>query len=133
TIVFIHEMGHYLAARFLEWEIDSVKFWFFGATMVTQEFNHRHLYEEIFVTISGPLQHIWIFFFVTVFGEYIFPSHTVELILKFNLVILLFNLLPIYPLDGGRFVFLCSQLLLPFQRAHVFVLYHSLVWILMVM
>ena len=55
--------------------------------------------KKIIVAISGPLTNL-IIILIFIFGKIEFASK--DLIIYSNLLIMLFNLLPIYPLDGGR-------------------------------
>ena len=57
--------------------------------------------KEIFVALAGPLTSLALIFF----SQYVkLPYITIEEAGYANLLILIFNMLPIYPLDGGRIV-----------------------------
>lgn len=128
TIVFIHELGHYFAARFFKWRIDSVVLWAFGGVMITDEHDSRPLIEELIVTIAGPLQHIVIFFFIQFFSYFdLLSPYIIEQAIFFNRIILLFNLLPIYPLDGGKICKVFFSYFLPYRRCFQLVLIFSFI------
>ena len=60
---------------------------------------NQQVFKEILVASAGPLTNLIILIFTYVFfGNSNFSS----LVIYANLLILIFNLLPIYPLDGGR-------------------------------
>ncbi|MBU8905026.1 M50 family metallopeptidase [Desertibacillus haloalkaliphilus] len=118
TIVFIHEMGHSIAAHFFKWKITKIELLPFGGVAEMDEHGNRPLYQEFIIIIAGPLQHLWLillsfaclqFDFWTVNDHEIFVAH--------NVMILLFNLLPVWPLDGGRLVLLLCSMKWPFQVA----------------
>jgi len=118
AIVFIHEMGHYAAASYYKWRIDSIVLWVFGGVMKTPEANNRKLSEDIVVTIAGPMQHIFIFLIILALdGLNIVPHSVISLAYYYNFLIFLFNLLPIYPLDGGKLLFYALANFFPFQKA----------------
>lgn len=128
TIVFIHELGHYLAARIVGWRIQKMVLWIFGGILYTDEQFNRPLREELFVTLFGPVQHLLIYGFLFL-SHYIniVPPTIIEQAFFFNTVILVFNLLPIYPLDGGKLMFYLFCYLWSFIVAYQVTLYVSFV------
>lgn len=127
-IVTVHELGHFFAAKYFNWRIDSIMLWAFGGVMKTDEYSTRPLKEELIVTICGPLQHGIIFIFsITLQHIAVVPDTIITDILYFNVIILLFNLLPIYPLDGGKICLMCLSLVLPYRQAYRTILKFSFV------
>lgn len=128
SIVLIHELGHFVAARYFKWRINSVVLWAFGGVMITDEQESRPIKEEVIVTLAGPFQHVIIFVLIQILTYFnLFTSNILDTASFFNVIILLFNLLPIYPLDGGK---LCKSLLslfVPFRSCYQYVLIFS--WI----
>ncbi|MBR3162668.1 MAG: site-2 protease family protein [Clostridia bacterium] len=57
--------------------------------------------KKIIVAACGPLMNLLIIFF-SIFSKYEYLKK--DIIIFSNLLILMFNLLPIYPLDGGRII-----------------------------
>lgn len=128
SIVFIHELGHYVMAKIFNWRIKRIMLWVFGGVMDTDEHGNRPLFEEALVIIAGPLQHVLIFFMVKLMAMgNLLPMSVVELILFYNTVILLFNLLPIWPLDGGKLLLIFLSYLLPFQNAYHLTIIFSII------
>ncbi|PLT30138.1 M50 family metallopeptidase [Peribacillus deserti] len=118
-IVLIHELGHAAAAQYYSWRIKSIKLLPFGGALETEEHGNRSLREDLIVALAGPAQHIWL----CAIGFVLFQSQLIthEAFYQFfymNLVIFLFNLLPIWPLDGGKLVFVCLSQRYPFLDAH---------------
>lgn len=127
TIVLIHEIGHYFAAKYFQWRIQMIVLWVFGGVMKTDETGNRPIKEEVIVTIAGPMQHLFIYFILISFEmTAIFPETVIELAHHYNMMIILFNLLPIYPLDGGKLFFLTLSFFLPFKQAHRYTVLFSL-------
>jgi len=73
------------------WKIKRVIILPFGALTEFDELLNRPIYQEFFILIMGPI-------FQIVFSL-VFPN-------PYHLPLLLFNLLPIIPLDGSKLVFL---------------------------
>lgn len=118
TLVCFHELGHFLCARFYKWRIERIFLWVFGGTMETDEAFRRPIKEEFFVTLAGPFQNVLVFIILIFLPKDLFPESVYTLILQYNGAILLGNLLPIWPLDGGKLVKLTLDYLIPYHRAH---------------
>lgn len=128
SIVFFHEFGHFIAARFLKWRVQHIMLWVFGGVMKTEEHGTRPFHEEVLVAVAGPLQHIIIYLLgFSLSNTTILPTSVMEMIMYYNTVILLFNLLPIWPLDGGKILFNCLTLVIPYRKA-----YHSIIMFSMI-
>ncbi|MGE6629075.1 M50 family metallopeptidase [Bacillus sp. NPDC077027] len=127
VIVGIHELGHAAAACYYHWRIKRIFLLPFGGTVEVEEHGNRPLKEELAVILCGPLQHIplqlvaWFLLEASLLSSDLFAVFTF-----YNMAILLINLLPIWPLDGGKLFFLLLSAFYPFQRAHTLVLKASL-------
>ncbi|MFC0522462.1 site-2 protease family protein [Pontibacillus salicampi] len=130
VIIFAHEVGHYAAAVFFKWRVRTVMLWPFGGVMETDEYHTRPLKEELAVIVAGPLQHFWLYGLIFLVGKWeLVSSGMIEMLLLYNTWILVFNLLPIWPLDGGKILFLLLSYQLPFVQAQRYVLYVSVMMI----
>jgi stage IV sporulation protein FB len=118
-IIFIHEMGHAAAASFFSWRIKKITLLPFGGVAEMEEHGNRPLKEEAIVVLAGPLQHVWmvaVAYFL--FSLSLIPENLYQLIYSYNLMIFLFNLFPVWPLDGGKLVFMLLSLQKSFPIAH---------------
>ncbi|PKR79116.1 hypothetical protein CEY16_05025 [Halalkalibacillus sediminis] len=117
VIVTIHELGHFVAAKYFKWNVRRLVLWPFGGVMETEDFYNRPRKEELIVILAGPIQHVWIAVFLWAmplsFGEHIM----IERLWLINLLVLGFNLIPIMPLDGGRLVFIMMNKWISLYRA----------------
>jgi stage IV sporulation protein FB len=118
TVIFIHELGHAIAALYYKWRLVKVEMLPFGGVAEMDEYGNRPYREELVVTLSGPFQHVWMILggmllSTTGYGD----PHLLKLFISINWMILLFNLLPIWPLDGGKLLFLFLTLFLPYKQA----------------
>lgn len=126
-VIFVHEMGHACCATYYKWRIKSIMILPFGGMMETDEYGNRTLKEDLFVILFGPLQHLWLFLLA-------FSLHFVGLIQDdtfttfsyVNGAVCLFNLLPIWPLDGGKILFLFLSFRYSFIKSHKLALQLSL-------
>lgn len=117
-IIFVHEFGHAAAASYFSWRIKKISLLPFGGVAEMDEHGNRPLKEEAIVILAGPAQHIWLVLFAFMLNQLsIFDDAFFRLFLQYNLMIFLFNLLPIWPLDGGKFIFLWFSLKNSFAEA----------------
>lgn len=126
-IIFVHEMGHGAAASFFSWRIKKIAMLPFGGVAEMDEHGNRPLKEELYVVLAGPLQHVWMMglaYLLYLAG--IFPEKWHSLFIEYNLMVLVFNMLPIWPLDGGKLVFILFSLRSSFQEAHARTIFLSL-------
>ncbi|MGM7702178.1 M50 family metallopeptidase [Pseudalkalibacillus sp. Hm43] len=117
-VIFIHELGHAMTALFFKWRLVKVEMLPFGGVAEMDEYGNRPYREELSVILAGPLQHVWMIvgsLFLMQFG--IGDPFILNLFVSINWMILLFNLLPIWPLDGGKLLFLCLTVLFPYKKA----------------
>jgi stage IV sporulation protein FB len=126
-LIFIHELGHAAAAYFFQWRIKRIVLLPFGGVAEVDEHGNKPFKEELIVVLAGPCQHIWmagVGYFLMTFN--IWSTAFYEQFLTYNFMILFFNLLPIWPLDGGKLLFLACARRYPFKRAHIVSLVISL-------
>lgn len=105
----IHELGHLLAGLLLGMKPEKIELMPFGVSISfkikVEEYNKKikkgNLLEikKILVAIAGPLTNFIIILITNSLEIDIFKG---LMIIYTNFLIMIFNLLPIYPLDGGR-------------------------------
>ncbi|MBM7541776.1 site-2 protease family protein [Amphibacillus cookii] len=119
TIVIWHELGHIIVAKLFNWNIRRVTLWIFGGVMETEEHGNKPAFEQFFITIAGPLQHVFIYWVLLQFNTTLQLSESLTLFaIKYNQFILLFNLIPIWPLDGGKLFNLLLNKIYPYKKAY---------------
>ena len=116
VIVFIHELGHAAAAKALGFKVLSIQLLPFGGVAVIEDDGRMTAWREIVIAVSGPLQNAlmiggaWICLSIG-WGEADFLNY----IIQGNLIIALFNLLPVLPLDGGKILQALVSLFAPYH------------------
>jgi len=99
--VVLHEYGHYFVAKILGYESQGIIFNVYGAGL--QSNNIFKSKDEVLISLAGPLVNL-ILIILTICLWWLFPASYIYSIgfLRSNLSVMIFNLIPIYPLDGGR-------------------------------
>ncbi|WP_070120807.1 M50 family metallopeptidase [Bacillus marinisedimentorum] len=127
AVVFWHEIGHAAAAAYYKWRITSVMLLPFGGVAKVEEYGNRPAAEEAAVILAGPIQHLFIAVLaISLSMNGLLAPDLFRRLMEYNLTILLFNLLPVWPLDGGKLLFLLLSVRLPFKKAHAVMLLVSL-------
>ena len=101
----IHELGHSLVASNLGYSLNKITLMPFGA-VVSGNTDGLKFYDEMKIALAGPFINVAVsLFFVAIW--WICPEFYAytDIIVSTNLSMALVNLLPIFPLDGGRIVF----------------------------
>ncbi|MFQ7539234.1 MAG: site-2 protease family protein [Clostridium sp.] len=99
----LHEMAHIACAILFRYPIERINIYPFGLAATITHIGHGSLVKEILIISAGPLMHVLfpsLFQFCVAKG--ILSPSFASYLHTINASILLFNLLPIYPLDGGR-------------------------------
>lgn len=104
----IHELGHLIAGLILKFKTDEIRITPFGLQIKfncnynnTKEFTIK----KAIIALAGPLTNFVIAAILIILGKIntnLQYTYLYKLVIYSNLLIGIFNLLPIYPMDGGR-------------------------------
>lgn len=114
-----HEAGHLLAAKLCRVKVKSCVIAPYGGEI---EFENPAIVDEkslLWIALGGPI--------ATLLGigfAFFMPELIAIRLINVQLVLLVFNILPILPLDGGRIVL--ALLFIFYPNAKAFEIYHSL-------
>lgn len=117
--VLAHELGHSWAALRYEIETESITLWLLGGiaslNSIPKDWN-----KEFWIAIAGPVTSILVagvcyVAVVAVPTSLVVPVLVLGWLTIMNLVLAIFNLLPAFPMDGGRIL----RALLARNRSHV--------------
>ncbi len=104
--VTVHELGHAWAARRYDIEVESITLWLLGG-LASLKVMPREWKQELWIALAGPAASVLVA--VVCYGVVLalpasVPAVTfvVGWLVVTNLVLTVFNLLPAFPMDGGR-------------------------------
>jgi len=103
TVIVIHEAGHYIAMKFFGYRSVNMTFVPFVGAYVSGRAINLSRKNKLIVLLAGPVPGIVIgcIFFLLYLGN---NGHVYFQLAMPFLLLNLFNLLPVFPLDGGQFL-----------------------------
>ena len=105
SIIIIHELGHIITGLHFKYKLDKVIIYPYGGMTKFNTIINTNINKDILVAISGVIVQSIYFILITILytkgyiREYIYNLFTI-----YNKSILLFNILPIIPLDGSKII-----------------------------
>ena len=125
--VVLHELGHSFVAIHFGSEVRSVTLYPIGGVASMKSIPEKP-YQELLVSIAGPSVNMLIVLLLAALRGG-FPSwadvgkfpasggELVDALIRANIILAVFNLLPAFPMDGGRVMRSLLALFLPYPRA----------------
>ncbi|WP_126427938.1 M50 family metallopeptidase [Brevibacillus marinus] len=103
VIVIIHELGHIACARELGWQIQEIRLLPFGGIAAMEEVIGADPLDEIVIALAGPFMNVTMVAVSLLFWKAgVWSEEWTRFFMTSNWLIAGFNLLPVWPLDGGR-------------------------------
>ena len=116
SIIIIHELGHYLIAKITNLSPQKIIIYPFGGITIMNNPLNTNIKEELFVAISGIIfQTIYYIIVIILYQNNLIRDYIFDIFIKYYHSILLFNLLPIHPLDGSKIIVLILSHYLPYK------------------
>lgn len=94
--ILLHELGHAITGIILGLKIKKININVFGLSIEFENYGKERINNKIIIDMAGPTINIITFIIAVIFKN--------EEIAYINILLAIINLLPIYPLDGGRIV-----------------------------
>lgn len=102
-LIFVHEMGHVLAGRLIGIKLEAPTFIPFAGAIIRMNPKDESLRASTIIGIGGPI--LGTIGAIACHLMYLYTNNSILLELTYiGYLINLFNLSPVYPLDGGRTV-----------------------------
>ncbi|OYD08248.1 M50 family metallopeptidase [Paludifilum halophilum] len=128
VLVIIHEMGHITAAHSFGWRIRRMELLPFGGVAHTDEWGTVSAREEIVVALAGPFHNVMMVLAgILFFKAGWWSGDWTEYFIQGNTLMAGFNLLPVYPLDGGRILQSLLSYGMPYRKCILWTLWGSLI------
>lgn len=115
-------------AVYYKWNLDKIAVYPFGGCVKFNERLTKPLKEEFLILLSGPLAQMIFFLFVSFLEMNGLITYRNFLLFKsYHYTLLIFNLLPIYPLDGGKILNIFLNAMFPYKKGNKLVIIISFI------
>lgn len=125
-ICLIHELGHLFFIKLFKYKVISIELLPFGGFTTIDKKINTDINKDLIIAFGG------IFFqLLLIFTLYLFKNNiniiTYDLFINYNLILMLFNLLPIIPLDGSNIIHLLLEKIFSYHLSYYLNLFLSIV------
>lgn len=129
TIVALeHELGHFFASSKLGYKLNKITLMPYGAIIKGDDINLKYK-DECKIALAGPLINLLTAIIFTALWWFIPDTYAyTDLIVFTSVTLAVINLLPCYPLDGGRFLLATLSLFITRKKAKTILIIVSLVF-----
>lgn len=108
SLIIFHELGHLTAAKIFNWQVDKIYIYPLGGITRFNDKINKPVIEDLIVTLMGPIFQMFLAYFLIKIDSRVY---------LFNETLLLFNLLPIAPLDGSKLVIILLSLITKYKKS----------------
>ena len=122
-LIVVHELGHIIISQIFNWNIEKIIILPFGGLTKFREMINRPLIEEFLISIAGIIFQMIFFIITSNYIEYRYYS-------IINYFIIIFNLIPIYPLDGSKILNVIFNKLTSFKNSILITVIISYIFII---
>lgn len=134
SIIIIHELGHYTMAKLNKLEIEKIIIYPYGGLVKMNNLINTSINKELLVAISGIIfQTIYYLLITILYYQGIIREYIYNLFTIYNNSILIFNILPIHPLDGSKILNLLLSKILPFNLTNKLNIIISLITLIIIL
>lgn len=125
-IIFIHELIHLITARIRGYSGFTIDILPVGTALKLKDLEEATAKDDIIISLSGPLGNFIMAMVLYIISKF-YGIPGCDRVISYNIIIGVFNLIPAYPLDGGRILRDILTYKFIFKKAHKIALNISIV------
>lgn len=130
TILFVHDFGHIIIMKINKINVYEINILPFGSTIKSDINYNIKSFKQLFISVAGvAAQGLLFFTFFLFYRIGIINDISYHIFLYYNKLIIIFNILPIIPLDGSKILLSLIENILPYKLSLKMVNVWSLIWI----
>ena len=109
-ILIVHELGHFICMKYYNIKVNKINIYPYGGMIDSDMLINTNSIKVLIISFLFLYILIFLLFKINIVSKYYYTLFS-----KFNLYIILFNLLPIYPLDGFKILNSILELFFSFK------------------
>ena len=134
SLILVHELGHYIVAKALNFNVIKIIIYPYGGLTKLDDLINKNINKELLISISGILFQLLFFFIIVIlYKNNIIRLYNYNLYREYNKILILFNILPIYPLDGFKILKLLLEKFVPYKVTNILTLIISVISIIIIL
>jgi len=120
VIVIFHEIGHILLAHLFKRKVIRVEILPFGGLVKIDSYVSENIFKDLLIASGGILMQLFLaIILLFLVNNNILQVKTYLILSMYNKLIIAFNLIPIFPLDGAKILKLLEELFIPFKQTFI--------------
>lgn len=129
-IITFHELGHLFIASLIGYKDASIVIYPFGGITKYNGYLNSSINNEFLILLGGPLfQEILYMILIFLYKNNFVSDINFNIIETLHKSLLFFNLLPIIPLDGSKFILLILEKIFPYKLSNIIIIIISFITI----
>lgn len=134
SLIIVHEFGHYITAKLLQFNIEGIIIYPYGGITKINDLINRDINEELLVATAGIItQYLFYLLISFLYTKSYIREYTFNLYTIYNSRMIFFNLLPIYPLDGAKIIGLIFNKIFNYNMSNKLIILSSLITIFIIL
>ncbi|MDD2208684.1 MAG: hypothetical protein PHG03_03630 [Bacilli bacterium] len=125
-ILIIHDLGHIIFLKIYKYKIYSITILPFGSIINSSVNSNSKTIEILIISLAGVCMQGLLYPCFFLLSRYYISDLSYNIFLNYNKYILLFNLLPIIPLDGSKVILSLLENIISYKKALIILNYISI-------
>lgn len=115
-ILIVHELGHYILFKYYNINVNKITLYPYGGMIDNNMLINTNSKKVLIISLGGIFIQIVLYLIIYLLFKVGFIDYNFyKMFVSYNLYIILFNLIPIYPLDGFKILNSVLELVLSFK------------------
>jgi len=131
SLIIFHELGHYTLAKIQKFNVTNITIYPYGGLTKIDDLINKDTNQEILIAISGIIFQLIFFLIINIlYNQNVIRGYTFNLYQEYNRQLIIFNLLPIHPLDGSKILNLLLTKFIPYHTSNKLTIIISIIVII---
>ena len=115
-ILIVHELGHYILFKYYKINVNKITLYPYGGMIDNNMLINTNSKKVLIISLGGIFIQIVLYLIIYLLFKISFIEYNFyKMFVSYNLYIILFNLIPLYPLDGFKILNSVLELVLSFK------------------